>query len=262
MRGADVRKAREEVHLSQFRAARLLGVTSSELSAIELGKTAPSVEFEAELHRVLSTWAMRHNGGRPAKRSPGTRTGRDRTPASPALVTDCCGDVPEQEPNRRPRAISLFSGCGGFAKGFEAGGFHVAGFSESSPEARATFKRNFPEARCLAHDVHDVSADAIAAALDGRPLIALIAGPPCQGFSLAGKRQADDPRNELFREVVRLAEETKPQFLIIENVRLLSSMRSNVGTLVIDELRKLGGRWLSLHGSICECAGLRSPTVP
>jgi DNA (cytosine-5)-methyltransferase 1 len=64
----------------------------------------------------------------------------------------------------------------------------------------------------------------------------LLGGPPCQGFSLAGKRRVDDPRNELFRDYMRVLDVLRPKVAILENVRLLTSMKSKSGRLVKDEI--------------------------
>ncbi len=61
-------------------------------------------------------------------------------------------------------------------------------------------------------------------------------GPPCQGFSLAGRRDRADPRNHLFRNLLELAELVKPKVLVMENVRLLLSMKDPDGGMVVDRI--------------------------
>src|SRR5258708_37486674 len=87
---------------------------------------------------------------------------------------------------------SLFSGCGGFDLGFAARGFHAKGAFDCDPEAVENFAAN------VAGPVNRVDLT------QGIPnehslfgVDALIAGPPCQGFSTAGKRLVNDQRNNL-----------------------------------------------------------------
>ncbi|WP_165607456.1 DNA cytosine methyltransferase [Mycobacterium mantenii] len=142
----------------------------------------------------------------------------------------------------RPVAVELFSGAGGLGTGFAKEGFRIALAIESEKRAAQTYRLNHPGTVVLEADVRTISGRAVRALVPsaGKPT-AVIAGPPCQGYSAAGKRQPGDEKNALFCEVTRLARELNARFVAIENV---PGMRGVSGvqftTAVIDELRLAG----------------------
>ncbi len=138
---------------------------------------------------------------------------------------------------KKPRAISLFSGCGGLCLGFKQAGFRILGFVELIDNYRKTYEMNFPEPLCLGSDIckiTDEELDRYASLLS--PVDVVFGGPPCQGFSLAGKRDAKDKRNTLFQEQIRFIRHFQPKVVLLENVRLLTSMKTPQGGFVIDEI--------------------------
>jgi DNA (cytosine-5)-methyltransferase 1 len=127
-------------------------------------------------------------------------------------------------------AISLFSGCGGDTLGLERAGFKVLAFNEFNNAAVETHKLNFPDSTLLYDSekkVTDITklADSTFEPYKGR-IGVVFAGFPCQGFSHAGKKKATDPRNQLFRQFVRVVKIVRPRFFIGENVTGLTSMKS------------------------------------
>jgi len=127
-------------------------------------------------------------------------------------------------------AISLFSGCGGDTLGLERAGFHVIAFSELKRPMIETHLANFPGST-LIQDVKGKATDILKIedsqfdAYKGKADI-LFAGFPCQGFSKAGKKKADDPRNQMYLQFVRAAKAIRPLFIIGENVQGLEHMKS------------------------------------
>ena len=120
----------------------------------------------------------------------------------------------------RPYSVlSLFTGAGGLDLGFERAGFGHLGAVELDPWCVKTLLRNRPSWKPVLGDVR--SFDPAAA---GRPDV-LLAGFPCQGFSLGGSRDAGDERNLLYREVVRIAQQARPRVVMVENVLNLRTMR-------------------------------------
>ncbi|WP_316809205.1 DNA cytosine methyltransferase [Pedobacter agri] len=116
-------------------------------------------------------------------------------------------------------AIDLFSGCGGFSYGFQQAGFHVVLGVDNTATALKTFEKNHDGSKGLLLDLHKDSAiETIVAETEGRKIDVIIAGPPCQGFSLTGTRDENDERNSLFYSVFKLAEKLDPKAIIIENV--------------------------------------------
>lgn len=120
----------------------------------------------------------------------------------------------------KPRAISLFAGAGGCSLGFKQAGYDIRFATDMDADAVATYQRNFPETICERHDIREVSAGYLlekARLLPGE-LEMLIGGPPCQGFSSAGGKSADDPRNSLLGHYVRLLKDMLPRWFVMENV--------------------------------------------
>ena len=110
-------------------------------------------------------------------------------------------------------AIDLFAGAGGLSLGLEAAGFVSAAAVESVPDACATYRSTHPGAKVFEADISTVDFKAM------RGCFALVAGgPPCQPFSIGGKRlAADDPRNGI-PQFLRALGELRPEAFIMENV--------------------------------------------
>ena len=125
----------------------------------------------------------------------------------------------QQEPRSRYNFLSLFSGAGGLDIGFEKAGFLHTQSSDILPYAVNTMKRNRPKWDVLNCDVREYSPHL------KKEIDVLLAGFPCQGFSLGGNREETDQRNTLYREVVRIADEIKPRAIVMENVLNLRTMR-------------------------------------
>lgn len=130
--------------------------------------------------------------------------------------------------------IDLFAGCGGLSTGFEMAGFSVVAAIEKDEWASETYKLNHPETKVFTEDITTVyDLESLlpnpSVAIDG-----IIGGPPCQGFSLSGNRDKNDPRNSLFMEFVRFVRYFKPRFFVMENVTGILSMKTKTGEKVKD----------------------------
>jgi DNA (cytosine-5)-methyltransferase 1 len=119
-----------------------------------------------------------------------------------------------------PKIIDLFAGAGGLSLGAARAGFDIASAVELDPFAVETHTKNFPQSIHIAEDVTRLTGNRLLllSGLRVGELDGLIGGPPCQGFSLMGRRQVDDERNDLFGHFFRLVTETKPSFFLAENV--------------------------------------------
>lgn len=115
-------------------------------------------------------------------------------------------------------SLGLFAGAGGLDLGFEAAGFEHTEANDILPFAAATLRRNRPNWHVVEGDVRSYTPS-FREGLD-----VLLAGFPCQGFSLGGKRDPNDVRNTLYREVIRIAEAMKPRVVVMENVLNLRTM--------------------------------------
>lgn len=128
--------------------------------------------------------------------------------------------------------LSLFSGAGGLDLGFETQGFSLLGCVEIDEHCVKTLKTNRPEWNIFHGDVSHYKAPF-------QNIDVLIGGPPCQGFSLGGNRDPNDPRNRLFLEMVRVAKETNPQVVVVENVLNLRTMKAPwSGRNFVEEISK------------------------
>ena len=126
--------------------------------------------------------------------------------------------------NQRPIAVDLFAGAGGMTLGFEQAGFDVLASVEIDPIHCATHEYNFPMWTAICASVAEISGDDIRqkSKIGDRKIDVVFGGPPCQGFSLMGKRAFDDPRNELISHFQRLVIELHPQYFVMENVKGLT----------------------------------------
>jgi DNA (cytosine-5)-methyltransferase 1 len=126
---------------------------------------------------------------------------------------------------KRPIAVDLFAGAGGMTLGFEQAGFDVLASVEIDPVHCATHQFNFPMCSILCEDVAELRGSEIRkkSAIGRREIDVVISGSPCQGFSMMGKRDVDDPRNSLIFHFQRLVLELKPKFFVMENVPGIAS---------------------------------------
>ena len=116
--------------------------------------------------------------------------------------------------------IDLFCGCGGFSLGFEQAGFSIKAGIDSWADATNTYQKNFPDAKVFNCDITEISGKIIASQLgmQTNEVDIIIGGPPCQGFSVSGKRLIDDPRNILYKSFVSIVGDLKPKVFVMENV--------------------------------------------
>lgn len=144
---------------------------------------------------------------------------------------------------KKLKVIDLFCGIGGFSYGFNmTGKFDVVLGADIWDVALNTFKENHSGTELLNEDLTKLPNEYWKKYKNKVDVI--IAGPPCQGFSMIGPRKKDDKRNSLFEEVVRVAKLTNPKVVIIENVVGLLSMTTvegrNVKDIIYEEFNAIG----------------------
>ncbi|KJE34972.1 DNA methyltransferase [Thalassospira sp. HJ] len=117
------------------------------------------------------------------------------------------------------RAISLFSGAGGMDVGFEQAGFRVAWANDFDKDACATFQANF-DTPIVQGDInrHIPTLDQFS------DIDVLFGGPPCQGFSVAGKMDPNDERSQLVWSFMKAVEVVQPRAFVMENVKSLATL--------------------------------------
>lgn len=146
------------------------------------------------------------------------------------------------------RSIDLFCGAGGLSLGLASRGVRTVLAVDNWKPALKTFERNFPTVPVAAGDAGAISPEDLLemANLDGPPDL-MVGGPPCQGFSSAGARKVDDPRNSLVGSFARLIAEIRPSAFIFENVEgFLTSSNGGFVDALLDPL--IGaGYWIHLR---------------
>ena len=246
--GAELREHRQQFGLSQAKFSELTGVPQHLLSAYELGKSElPSnmaLLVTSALSRTPDVHALVGRAKRYEKHAYSTapiiasRAARAVATQGNEGYRSALVDIAAAHVSDKPSglsAISLFAGCGGFSLGFSSAGFDVKGYVEIGDKLRRIYRANFPQSAELGSDITRVNDEALAQVAQRIGHVdVIVGGPPCQGFSLAGKRDVDDPRNELFRHYLRFVDAFRPKIAFLENVRLLSSMKSANGELVKD----------------------------
>lgn len=135
-------------------------------------------------------------------------------------------DVENATPSaRQPTFVDLFSGAGGMSVGFRNAGYRKLASVEIDDVASETIRKNFPESKHFNKPIQDLTNEELDAALNGERPDVVCGGPPCQGFSVAGLRRHDDPRNKLFWEYIRIVQHLQPKFLVMENVPGILTMQ-------------------------------------
>lgn len=138
-----------------------------------------------------------------------------------------------------PTVISTFAGAGGSSLGYSMAGYRELLAVEWDDNAVETFKLNFPGIPVYHGDIANLSVEQCLemAGIEPGALDVLDGSPPCQGFSTAGKRVLDDPRNQLFREFVRLLRGLQPRAFVMENVS--GMVKGKMKLVFADILREL-----------------------
>ncbi len=141
------------------------------------------------------------------------------------------------------KTIDLFAGAGGITEGFRKAGYSCVCANDFDEEAKHTFTFNHPEVPYLLKDVREVTSKELLlkANCDSEEIDVITGGPPCQGFSLAGQRLSDDPRNTLFREYIRIAKDIQPKVIFFENVYGIMNMQNgHVLNAIVSEFEEIG----------------------
>lgn len=259
MEYAVIKEKRLEYKISQTKLAEAAGFSRATISSWELGKTIPSRDdVQAVGAALLALIDKINNGAEDVRKKRITRSGvvkrdlpkviknsdeyRDalkRVRKNPCAYRDSLSDLyrraTAEKAEDAPRAIALFSGCGGLSLGFAAAGFRLVGHIEIEESANRIYDANFADVRLLGTDICNITESRITDwKKEFGEIDVVIGGPPCQGFSLAGKRDPEDLRNQLFRYYSNIVSLVRPKAFVFENVRLLTSMKTTDGKRFID----------------------------
>lgn len=131
--------------------------------------------------------------------------------------------------------IDLFCGCGGMSKGLSDAGLNIVAGIDVWDKAVDSYNNNF-EHNAYCEDLTKLSPEKFNELYnkENHEIDLVVGGPPCQSFSIAGKRDKNDPRNTLFMEYVKYLDYFNPKAFIMENVIGMLSKKTESGENVID----------------------------
>jgi DNA (cytosine-5)-methyltransferase 1 len=153
--------------------------------------------------------------------------------------------------------FALFSGAGGLHLGLENAGFKIIGASDIEPMAAKTHKLNRPKIPFLLEDARKLSGATLIATAGNVTPDLIAGGPPCQGFSTLGDKLSGDPRNQLFAAFARIVEEVGPRFVLMENVKSLTTMYGGrYKDFILQTFERLGYR---MHCKVLDAADYGVP---
>lgn len=144
---------------------------------------------------------------------------------------------------QKPTVLDLFSGCGGLSFGFEQAGYRVLCGVDNWNDSLLTFKHNHKDANAVLADLSEENIDQVIkkCGIKVGDVDVIVGGPPCQGFSISGKRNPDDPRNRLYISFVSFLRKVKPRAFVMENVpNLVSMANGKIRDTILKELRESG----------------------
>lgn len=141
------------------------------------------------------------------------------------------------------KVIDLFCGCGGLSQGFMQAGFNIVMGVDNWDCAVRTYQKNFPHALSIVGDLSKPGLDNMKSKIadTNYKIDVVVGGPPCQGFSLSGKRLMSDPRNNLYRSFVDIVSDVKPKIFLMENVPgIVKLYNGMVRDRIVEDFASLG----------------------
>lgn len=141
-------------------------------------------------------------------------------------------------------AIDLFAGAGGLSIALQESGFRILMANEINSRFAETHNHNFPNVPLIEKDINDLTGEDIRGVIGDQEVDLIVGGPPCQGFSIFGKRRFintqeydphQDPRNFLVYQYIRIVKELKPKFFFMENVKGFTNLDKG---LFVEEVKK------------------------
>ena len=151
----------------------------------------------------------------------------------------------EDTPASEMTFVDCFCGAGGLSKGLEMAGLQGICGLDWFKEAGMTYRRNFHHpfvyGDITTREAKEEFYETVRQQLHGRRLDIVAGGFPCQGFSMAGNRIVDDPRNSLYKELFEIVKNLRPSYVLCENVKGLRSMLGGkVEQKILADFRSIG----------------------
>src|SRR3989344_6080505 len=137
------------------------------------------------------------------------------------------------------KVLDLFSGCGGLSYGFVRAGFDVVAGVDNWKDSLVTFEKNHPDSKGILMDLGDFEPKGLEKKIGKVDVV--VGGPPCQGFSISGKRNPNDPRNGLYTGFVKTVKQLRPRAFVFENVPNLVAMDDGkIRDKILNDFTSLG----------------------
>lgn len=137
----------------------------------------------------------------------------------------------------KKKVIDLFCGCGGLTYGFYNNNFDIVESVEHWKPALDTYNLNYKKAETI-KDITDPQVINDIEKKYKNDIEIVIGGFPCQGYSMAGKRDPNDHRNQLYKYTIDVINRVRPRIFVLENVKGILSFKESDGVLVIDRIKK------------------------
>lgn len=143
--------------------------------------------------------------------------------------------------SKKNTVIDLFCGCGGLSQGFIDAGYEISLGIDKWPDAIETFNFNHKSSKGIVADLLEINPSTFSKNENINKVDVIIGGPPCQGFSIAGKRIIEDERNQLYKTFVNFVEYFEPKAFLMENVPNIMSMgKGAIKNQIIKDFENLG----------------------
>ena len=145
-------------------------------------------------------------------------------------------EIEDQEQKEPLRVLDLFCGCGGMSLGLQQAGLRVLAGVDIWSCAIQSYQQAFPNHLGICEDLRGITPEAFKEryGIQREQVDVIVGGPPCQSFSMAGRRDKSDPRNTLFMEYVKFLDYYQPRAFLMENVMGILSKKTETGEKVID----------------------------
>lgn len=169
-----------------------------------------------------------------------------------------------------PTAVSFFSGAGGLMLGFVNSGFNVVGSYDRKTIVARNAELNFPSIPHFHIDINELDACSVRKDAGRDNIDVVFGGPPCQGFSIFGKRRfvntkghkpETDERNELSLKYIEIAIDLAPRVILMENVKGFTSTQRNDTTYLSIITEKLSTAGYSVEWKVVNCADFGVPQL-
>lgn len=259
----------EDRSLTAREAARLQGFpdtyvfVGSRAEQCKLVGNAVPVPLGFALARAMRRHLKSSAGGATRKVSIKTPSVRARQSAVDSLA------VLPRSKGRQLTACSFFTGVGGLLLGFLRSGFAITGSVDRKNIVARNMELNFPEVQHVRRDLHEMDEAEVGACFGLSPDV-VFGGPPCQGFSVFGKRRftrtqghdpGKDPLNELTLRYIDLATALSPKVIFMENVKGFLSTPRGESTYLEETLRRLEDAGYNADYQLVNCADLGAPQL-